>query len=91
MPNYLPSQTLWELCLYAEPDMIKHNYLAEQFWTGFFPFLDRNRAVFNWSSRLATEEIDQMRVIAEKLMAELDLTVVEGGLLKKIGQNDSAN
>ncbi|KAF2342268.1 hypothetical protein [Flavobacterium tistrianum] len=91
MPNYLPSQTLWELCIYAEPDMIKHNYLTEQFWTGFFPFLDRNRAVFNWSSRLTTEEINQMRVIAEKLMHELDLAVVEGELVKNFGQKDSAN
>ena len=54
----------------------------EQFWTSFFPFLDRNRAVFNWSSRLTADEIDQMRVIAEKLMTELRLAVVEGGLVK---------
>ena len=91
MPNYLPSQTLWELCIYAEPDMSKYTYLTEEFWTGFFSFLDRNRAVFNWSSRLTAEEINQMRVIAEKLMDELHLAVVEGGLVKKIGQNDSAN
>lgn len=91
MPNYLPSQTLWELCIYADPDMIKHNYLTEQFWTGFFPFLDRNRAVFNWSSRLTKEEINQMTVISERLMDELRLAVVEGGLVKKNGQNDSAN
>jgi hypothetical protein len=88
MPNYLPSQTLWELCIYADSDMIKYNYLMEQFWAGFFPFLDRNRAVFNWSSRLTAEEIDQMRIIAEKLMNELDLTVVEGGLMKKNNKID---
>lgn len=82
MPNYLPNQTLWDLCIYPEPNLIKHNYLMEQFWTSFFPFLDRNRAVFNWSSRLTADEIDQMRVIAEKLMTELRLAVVEGGLVK---------
>lgn len=89
MPNYLPSQTLWELCIYADSDLMEHNYLMEQFWTGFFPFLDRNRSVFNWSSRLTIEEIDQMRAIAEKLMNELRVTVVEGGLVKNFRQNDS--
>ena len=82
MPNYLPNQTLWDLCIYAEPNLIKHNYLMEQFWTSFFPFLDRNRAVFNWSSRLTADEIDQMRVIEEKIMTERRLAVVEGGLVK---------
>jgi len=91
MPNYLPSLTLWELCIYADSDLIKYNYLMEHFWTGFFPFLDRNRAVFNWSSRLTVEEIDQMRVIAEKLLNELNLAVIESGLVKKIRQNESAN
>lgn len=82
MPNYLPSQTLWQLCIYADVDIRKYNYLTEQFWTDFFPFLDRNRAVFNCWDRLKVEQLDQMTVIVEKLMNELRIAVVESGLLK---------
>lgn len=87
MPNYLSSNTLWELCVYADTDMRKHNYFIEQFWTNFFPFLDRNRAIFNCSSRLNTEEINQMIVIVEKLTNELRIAVIESGLLKDFKQN----
>ena len=42
LPNYLSNQTLWQLCIYADPDIRKYNYLIEQFWTDFFPYLDRH-------------------------------------------------
>lgn len=87
MPNYLPSQTLWQLCIYADADIRKYNYLTEQFWTDFFPFLDRNRAVFNCWDRLKVEQLDQMTVIVEKLMNELRIAVVESGLLKNFEQD----
>lgn len=87
MPNYLPSHNLWELCGYADTNIRKYNYLIEQFWTDLFPFLDRNRAIFNCASRLNIEEINEMTVIVEKLMNELRSAVIETGLLKDFEQN----
>jgi len=87
MPNYLPSHILWELCVYADINIRKYNYLIEQFWTDLFPFLDRNRAIFNCASRLNIEEINQMTVIVERLMNELRTAVIETGLLQDFEQN----
>lgn len=86
MPNYLSSQTLWDLCIYADTDIRKYNYLLENFWTDFFPYADRNRTVFHGLSRLDKDKADQMNVIVEKLMIELHNLVIESGLLKNDDQ-----
>ncbi|MEG1022720.1 MAG: hypothetical protein RSE50_14580, partial [Myroides sp.] len=81
LPNYLSSQSLWLLCLYADSDIRKYQYLIEHFWTDFFPYLDRNMAIHHKLSKLDIEKAAQMNVIVEKLMYELHNLVIEGRLL----------
>ena len=81
LPNYLSSQSLWQLCLYADSDIRKYEYLIEQFWTDFFPYLDRHMNIHHKLSKLDKEKVVQMNVIVDKLMDELHNLVVEGGLL----------
>ncbi|MFV8465532.1 hypothetical protein [Flavobacterium sp. LB1P62] len=83
LTHYLSSQALWELCIYADADIRKYNYLTEQFWTDFFPYLDKHRNLYHKLSILNKKEVDQMNVIVEKLMYELHDLVIEGGLLLK--------
>lgn len=81
LPNYLSSQTLWQLCLYADFDIRKYEYLIEQFWTDFFPYLDNNRTVQHRLSQLDKEKVAQMNLIVNKFMGELHQLVIEGKLL----------
>ena len=81
LPNYLSSQSLWQLCLYADSDIRKYEYLIEQFWTNFFPYLDRHMTLHHKLSKLDKEEVGQMNIIVEKLMYELHNLVIEGEIL----------
>lgn len=81
LPNYLSNEALWQLCIYADPDLRKYNYMIEQFWTDFFPYLDRHMTLNHKLSKFHKEEADQMNAIVEKLMHELHNLVIEGGLL----------
>ena len=87
LPNYLSSETLWQLCIYADSDLRKYDYLIEQFWTDFFPYLDRNMTLHHKLSKLSKEEVSQMNLIVEKLMYELHNLVVEGKLLSSFEQD----
>ncbi|MFV5684559.1 hypothetical protein ACM55I_03845 [Flavobacterium sp. GB2R13] len=87
LPNYLSNQTLWQLCIYADADMKKYNYLIEQFWTDFFPYLDRYMILHHKLSKLNKEEVDQMNFIVEKLMSELHNLVIECRLLLPFEQD----
>jgi len=87
LPNYLSSQALWELCIYADADIRKYNYLTEQFWTDFFPYLDKHRTLHQKLSNLKKEEVEQMNLIVEKLFYELHDLVIEGGLLSNFEQD----
>ena len=87
LPNYLSSQTLWQLCIYADSDLRKYNYLIEQFWTDFFPYLDRNMTLHHKLSKLSKEEVSQMNLIVERLIYELHNLVVEGKLLLSFEQD----
>ncbi|MBP4142618.1 hypothetical protein J3S90_12480 [Flavobacterium sp. P4023] len=87
LPNYVSSHTLWELCIYADPGIRKYNYLIEQFWTDFFPFLDRHMTLHHKLSKFNKEEVNQMNVIVEKLMCELHNLVIEGELLLSFEQD----
>ena len=84
LPNYLSSQALWELCIYADAGLRKYNYLIEQFYTDFFPYLDKYRILHHKLSKLDKKEVDQMNTIVKKLMDELHHLVVKGGLLLNI-------
>lgn len=81
LPNYLSTQTLWQLCIYGDSDIRKYEYLIEQFWTDFFPYLDRHMAIHHRLSKLDKEKVVQMNIIVEKLMDELHNLVIEGRLL----------
>lgn len=81
LPNYLSNQTLWQLCIYADSDIRKYNYLIDQFWTNFFPYQDRNMTLHHKLSKLNKEEVSHMNIIVEKLMDELHNLVIEEGLL----------
>lgn len=81
LPNYLSNQALWQLCVYADSDIRKYEYLIGQFWTDFFPYLDRHTTLHHKISNINREGVGQMNVIVEKLMAELHNLVVENGLL----------
>lgn len=81
LPNYLSNEALWQLCLYADPELRKYNYMIEQFWTDFFPYLDRHMTLHHKLSKLKKEEALQMNVIVEKLMYELHNLVIKDRLL----------
>ena len=81
LPNYLSTQTLWQLCIYGDSDIRKYEYLIEQFWTDFFPYLDRNMAIHHKLSKLDKEKVAVMNTIVEKLMNELHNLVIEGEIL----------
>lgn len=81
LPNYLSTQTLWQLCIYGDSDIRKYEYLIEQFWTDFFPYLDRHMTIHHRLSKLDKEKVVQMNIIVEKLMDELHNLVIEGILL----------
>jgi hypothetical protein len=86
LPNNLSSQALWQLCMYADPAIQKHNHLTEQFWTDFFPYLDKHRTLHQSLPTLKKKELDQMVAIVEKLLEELNNLVIKGGLLN--GEQD---
>lgn len=81
LPNYLSNETLWQLCIYADADIHKYNYLIEQFYTKFFPYLDRNMTLHHSISKLNKEQVSQMNVIMVKFMDELHNVVIENRLL----------
>jgi len=87
LPNYLSNEALWQLCIYADPDIRKYNYMIEQFWTDFFPYLDKHMTLQHKLSKLCKAEVDQMNVIVEKLMHELHNLVIEDGLLLPFEQD----
>ena len=80
IPHYLSNKALWQLCLYAEPELRNYEYLIGQFWTAFFPFVDRHRTLHHRLDKLDKEQVELMQVIVDKLMEELYRVVDEGGL-----------
>lgn len=83
LPNYLSFQSLWHLCLYANPDMIRYQQLFDGFLYKLIPTLEYHKMLRHKYTRLEKEAIDQMKVIVEKLMEELDGLVIKEGLISK--------
>lgn len=81
LPNYLSSQALWQLVVYADASLQKYEYWIGEFWTDLFPYLDRYRTLHHKVARLDREEVAQMDAMVQKLMEELHNLVVEGKLL----------
>ncbi|SUX44523.1 hypothetical protein [Chryseobacterium indoltheticum] len=83
MPNYLSFQSLWQLCLYANPDMIRYQHLYDGFLLKLIPTLEYHKFLRHKFTCLDKEVIDHMKVIVEKLMNDLDELVKEEGLIDK--------
>ncbi len=71
MPNYLSNYSLWRLCEFANPELRKYNFLFEEFWTKFFPYLDYHMVLHHHSTNLTKEEVAQMSMIVGKLTKNL--------------------
>ncbi|WP_312899980.1 hypothetical protein [Chryseobacterium taichungense] len=89
-PHYLPSHFLWKLCLYANPELKRHEYLFDEFRLKFFSFLDHNRKLHDRLDYFEKEDIEKMKAIVEKLMDELYELVAGRGLISKIEENETA-
>jgi hypothetical protein len=81
LPNYMTSEALWQLCIYADKDIRKYHYLLEQFSTNIFSFTDYNMSVHHSIAKIDTEKVNQMKIIVEQLMNELKENVIGGQLL----------
>ena len=71
MPNYLSNYSLWRLCEFANPELRKYNYIFEEFWTKFFPYLEYHMVLHHHITNLKKEEVDLMKLIVEKLTKNL--------------------
>ena len=87
LPNYMTSEALWQLCIYADNDIYKYNYLFEQFSNNIFSFTDYNMSVHHSIAKVDTEKIKSMKMIVGRLMNELKETVVDGKLLDDFKMN----
>lgn len=81
IPNYLTSESLWQLCIYANKNLLRYNYLIEQFFTDIFPFIDYNMRIHHQLAKIDKVGSDQMKTIVEILMKELKGAVIGGKLL----------
>lgn len=81
LPHHLCAKSLWQLCLYADITIRKHEYLIEHFWTDFFPYVNKHMTSHHSLSSLNGEKVLQMNIIVEKFMKELRDLVVESRLL----------
>ncbi|MGU3377360.1 hypothetical protein [Chryseobacterium sp. M5A1_1a] len=81
LPNYMTSESLWQLCIYADKDIHKYNYLFEQFSANIFSFTDYNMSIHHSLAKVNTEKVNHLKTIVEKLMDELKETVVGGKLI----------
>lgn len=87
LPNYMTSEALWQLCIYADKDIHKYNYLFEQFSSNIFSFADYNMSVHHSIGKVDTEKANCMKMIVKKLMNELKVTLVDGKLLDNFEMN----
>ena len=84
MPNYLSFQSLWQLCLYGNPDMIRYQHLYDGFLLELIPTLEYHKILRHKFTCLDKEVIDRMKVLVEKLMKELDELVKEEGFINNL-------
>ncbi|AZA77795.1 hypothetical protein EG359_10300 [Chryseobacterium joostei] len=87
LPNYMTSEALWQLCIYADKDIYKYNYLFEQFSSNIFSFTDYNMSVHHSIGKVDKEKVNCMKMIVKKLMNELKITVIDGKLLDNFKMN----
>lgn len=81
LPNYMTSEALWQLCIYADKDIHKYNYLFEQFSANIFSFTDYNMSIHHSLAKVDKEKVNHLKMIVEKLIDVLKETVVGGKLI----------
>jgi len=81
LPNYMTTEALWQLCIYADMDIHKYHYLFDQFSTNIFSFTDYNMSVHHSIAKVNKEKADQMKMIVDNLMEVLKEVVIDGKLL----------
>jgi len=81
MPNYLSFQSLWQLCLYANPDLIRYQHLNDGLLQKLIPTLEYHKFLRHKFTCIDREIIDQMKILVEKLMNELNELVKEEGFI----------
>lgn len=89
MPNYLSFQSLWQLCLYGNPDLIHYQHLYDGFLQKLISTLEYHKFLRHKFTSLDKEVLDQMKVLVEKLMNELDELVKEEGLIDKTDKDET--
>ncbi|GEP51946.1 hypothetical protein FNO01nite_26180 [Flavobacterium noncentrifugens] len=80
-PNSLSCRVLWQLCVYADANLQRYDYLFGQFPGDFFYFLDKYMTLHHRLSHHSKEEVELMKMIVEKLGKALKDLVVGGRLL----------
>ncbi|MEX0996916.1 MAG: hypothetical protein WDZ45_07700 [Flavobacteriaceae bacterium] len=70
-PNNLHSKALWQLCLYANPDLKRYEYLFQELETPFFNFLDHYRTIQHTYPFKQKQKTNILIEIADKLLIEL--------------------
>lgn len=72
LPNYLPAFTLWKLCIYAEPELEKQEYLFEKLsGEDFFKEVNKGNHFHHDLSRLTEKKLlvmdETMNTLLDKL------------------------
>lgn len=70
-PHWLHSYALWQLCLYARPDLKRYEYLFKELGMPFFEFLDSHRTVRIVNALAFDKKRKCLLKIAEGLMGEV--------------------
>nr|WP_321485574.1 hypothetical protein [uncultured Draconibacterium sp.] len=75
LPNYLPAFSLWKLCVFAEPELEKVEFLFEKCsGENFFRELDNHNQFSHGISLLSGEKLLIMDEILRLLLKELEVT-----------------
>lgn len=76
IPNTLSCRALWQLCVYANPEVYKYQHALAQFPGDLFGFLDKHLVLHNRLSKLSQEELDEMKVIVGQLEVEVEVAAL---------------
>ena len=81
LPNYLNSETLWNLCVFADTHMQNYSYLIEQLCTNPFSYIDYHRSVHHQVTKLDQDKVAQMKSLVDALIYEPKQEVIGGNFL----------
>lgn len=71
LPHRLSSRALWQLCLYADEGLRRHQHLIDNFWTDFFRYVDKHTTAATTLTPLDSEKVAAMQVLVEQLQDEV--------------------